>query len=851
MLTLAITASDASAELPLARLTHVVPAGGQLGTSFELSVQGADLDDAVELRFSDSNIVARAKVNADSGLPEPGKFVVAISSNALPGRCDVRAIGRFGVSNPRAFEIGQWPETAENAGNHSLQGAMEVALNSTINAQADANAIDHYRFAARKGQRITIECCAGEIESRMEPSLILLDTAGRELDRSRRGGVLCLTARADGTNLLKVSDLLYRGGPEFQYRLTIHGGARVEFILPASAIPNTTNKHVVYGYNLPGGVPVKDIRVAGQPVEQLEVEVVSPAQSSLTLREPVSLAVDGFAYRLRTPAGTIDPVFIGFATAPVVVEQPGNDRADSAQKLSVPCEYSGQLFPAGDQDWVTFEANKGEVYWIEIFAHRMGVAIDPFFVVQRVNKNEKGEITVSDLHEGYDSEPNIGGHEFRTSHLDPAWRLEVKEDGAYRIQVRDLFSTTVSDPRRVYRLAIRKEFADFRLAAIPVMPLTRKERQITAGPISVRRGETVPMKVFALRRDNFGGEITLNVAGLPPYLTCSPGKIDAGKNSGTLLFTARDNATDWNGTIEIIGRAKHGEAELTRKAVAGFTVWPVADYNNEPVESRLASDIMLGIVPELTPVSIEVLSTNALEAAAGTKLKLPVTITRRGDFADKLKLKIAGAQPVDSVKEMEIEGKATNATFEINLSDAKISPGRYTLYFQTQAKGKYRKNPEGAAQAEAAAKEGEKLASDAAAEAKKTSEHAAALAKVAVQAEGAARAIAERLSTATTAAEANSADEKLLAAKRDAEKALAEASDKAKSATEAKAAAEKTAAEAGAKAKSADAHKAGLAARAKDLSEKAKPRDLTVSVYSRPFEIKVLPAPVAATTAKK
>jgi hypothetical protein len=230
----------------------------------------------------------------------------------------------------------------------------------------------------------------------------------------------------------------------------------------------------------------------------------------------------------------------------------------------------------------------------------------------------------------------------------------------------------------------------------------------------------------------------------------------------------------------------------------------------------------------------------------GTKLQIPLTLTRNGDFAEKFKLKVAGA-PLDAVKEIEVDAKATNATFEIDLGQAKLAAGTYTLHFQTQTKGKYSNNPDGAKQADAAAKEAETNATHAAGEAKKASEALAAAVKAAMEADATTKSAAEKLAAAKSAAEANAADEKLAAAKADAEKAATEAAAKAKAATEAKDSAEKASAELAAQAKSSDARKAGFAARAKELAERAKPREITIFVYSRPFEIKVHPAPATAS----
>jgi hypothetical protein len=835
----------ASAQLPVARLHAVSPAGGQIGSTFEVSISGADLDGVMDLRFSDTNVTAKAKILSETSLAEPNRFVVTISSNALPGKCEMRAAGRFGVSNPRFFAFGQHGEAAERGDNHTATNAMDMTVGTTVNAQADANAFDYFRFAATKGQRVLIECQARSIDSRMEPLMLLYDGMGREIERARNRDFFVFDAPETGTNVLRVSDLLYRGGSEYFYRLTIQTGPRVEFVMPPSAPAGTTNKHLVYGWNLPGSTPATNMTMRGKPLDKLELEIVAPGRAEAQLHgTPAALGIEGFHYHVKTGATVSDPVFIGLSSSPVFLETTNNDRGETAQTISLPCEIAGQLYPAGDQDWFAFDARKGDVYWLEIFSERLGAPADPMLVVQRVTKSDKGELKVSDVQESYDGEGNIGGQEFKTSSRDPAWRFEVKDDGTYRAQVRDLFNRTSAQPGSFYRLAVRKETPGFSLAVLHSLPPTKKEREVAPWTTVLRRGETLPLRVLAQRRDGFNGEIALSVANCPPEVTASPTKIESGKNSALLFLTAQANATNWGGLIKVFGKGKHGSNELTQAAIEGAHLWRVEDYNTEAVATRTSPDVVLGTTPETAPVIIAVTATNALEAVAGTKLQIPVVITRYGDFSEKLKLKLAGAQPLESAKEVEVDGKATNATFDLDLSQAKLAPGTHFAYFQTQSKGKYSNDSDGAKAAELTAKEAETNATSLATDARKATEAAATAARAVIEAEAAVKIAMEKLAAAKSAAEANTNDVKLSEALKDGEKALGEVTAKGKSAAEAKADAKKASVDLAAKSKIAEARKTALAARAKELSEKAKPREVTVGVYSRPFEIKINAAPV-------
>jgi len=401
----------------------------------------------------------------------------------------------------------------------------------------------------------------------------------------------------------------------------------------------------------------------------------------------------------------------------------------------------------------------------------------------------------------------------------------------------------------------------------------------------LRRGETMPIKVMAFRRDNFNGDIELKVENLPAGVTCNEAKIEKDKGSAMVLLTAAGNAAGWVGPVQIVGKAKTGEAEVARAARGATVNWTVGDYNIEAIQSRLSRDFMLAVsAVETAPISIEPVESKLWETSAAGKLKIPLKVTRRAEFNANLVLKAVGISALDKLKEINVDGKATNATVEIDLTEHKIPAGTHSFYLQTQTPGKYRNNPEAAQAAEEALKQAEKLvadltaalktapelkqaatktATDAAAKAKAASEAVAGPAKAADEAEALAKAAAEKLAAAKTALEAKPDDQELLAAKEAAVKAAEEAESKFKAALEAKVVAEKAAAEAQATAKAdADAQIAAeraeaeapaklkdaqknkeLAAnRAKETARTAEPRDVTVTVYSAPINLKINPA---------
>ena len=677
----ALTAPRSMAELPVPLLNSVTPMGGKIGTETEVTIAGTDLDEVDALHFSHPGITATLK--------SPNHFTVKIAPEVPVGNYDVRVVGKLGVSNPRAFVAGDRPEITRTKAHDKAEAAVELPMGSVFNGNATAAISDHFRFSAKKGERVLIVCATREIDSRMSPVLAVLDATGREIESARKGGLLDFIAPSDGQFLVTLHDLTFAGGADYFYRLMISKGPHVDFIFPPAGAPGSKTTFTIFGRGLPGGKPANLQGADKKPLEKLDVEIALPpaddaARTGFT--RPVSAVDDGIFYSLKSPDGASNPVFISFSSGPLSREAEPNNKVGQAQKITVPCEVAGQFFPAADVDCYAFDAKKGDVYWLEVFSHRTGRTTSPFLLVQREG---------TDIREVYASDADPGGKRFPTLSNDPAFRFEAKDDGTYRVSVSDLFGATRSNPASTYRLAIRKETPDFRLVSLvePPPPVTKKDdRSAAPRGLLLRAGETTAVKVLAIRRDGFSGAIELSATNLPDGVKCEPTKIAEGKSDGILLLTASDKPPKSCVAIRVMGKAKIGDKELVREASGGAVVWSVADFNIDAVPSRLTADFAIAVNgAEAAPIRIEAAEDKVWQAAAGTKLDIPLKITRSGEFKEALKLKAAGVPAVDALKEIDVDAKAATATASLDLKALKLPAGESTIYFSAQTKGKYGK----------------------------------------------------------------------------------------------------------------------------------------------------------------
>lgn len=744
---LAIDIGSACAQsvgLPTPRLLTTSPMGGQVGTTVDVTISGDNLEEVEALRFNHMGLVAQPKTDA-AGAPVTNQFAVTIAPDCPPGLYEARVLSRLGISSSRMFSVGTLAEISRTTANTTLETATALPLNTVCNATMTNQAVDHYAIEVPAGQRIVVECAASGIDSKAKPVLVLADALGNDLQVERRGGIIDRTIADAGKYVIKVHDLTFNGGAHHFYRLA----ARTA--VPGEAVARFPATQSVSAVSWP-------------PVGLADAASISEA-------EPADLS-------------TLNP-------------QPS-----APQPITLPCDLGGRFFPAADVDTFEFSAKKGEVWWVEVGSERLGRPTDPALVVQRVTKDGETE-TLTDVVELSDIPSPVkvssngyayDGPPYNAGSADINGRLEIPEDGVYRLQMTDLFGGTRSDPDNVYRLIVRPAAPDFSIVGWPLhMELRNGDRNALAKPIALRGGATIPYEIVVIRRDGFEGEIELVVENLPPGVAATGLKIAAGKSRGIVLFTADQDAPRGIADATFFGRATINGAVVTRPGRFAEVAFSIPDSWGEVPRPRLVSSIPVSVCGhEFAPLTIAPADGKVWEAKVGEKLTIPLVHTRRSEFSGaNLNLRTFGegfeGHPAFDVP---LTAEASEATFD--LATLKAAPGEYTLAFYGSPVAKYRDRPDLVTAAEAQLAE----------------------AKAAVEA---------------ATAEAKSAADAVQAATEDQKAALT-------AATEAAAARQKAAEAAAAQAEQ----------KLKAASDRAQPKDVVDIVVSSPIRIRVLPVEEAA-----
>jgi hypothetical protein len=378
----------------------------------------------------------------------------------------------------------------------------------------------------------------------------------------------------------------------------------------------------------------------------------------------------------------------------IQLESEPNDSPSEATVVRVPVELTGQFYPAGDVDWVTFHSAKKETLWLEVFSERFGHATDPILVIQKTKKEENGQWKLIEEKTADDTKRTQGGNTFPCSSRDPLISIETDPNIHYRIQVRDQLNSTYPDPSLIYHLSIRHPQPDFKLLTIVESPQQEGKQANVWSPL-LRQSGTVALKVIAFRKDGFKGPIALSVEGLPSTIKSSPVWIPSGQKSVRLILETLPDAAYWFGDIRIIGTADIKGEERTRVSDQTSQVWNSGDYSQSPVTARLNSNLCIGISEyERSPVHFKLTGVSPIHASIDEELVIPIKIERNGEFKGPISITSVDFPGLKKPPVLTLDNDSNEESLTLNLAQKdgnKFNAGTIQFYLKAFGTVKHKK----------------------------------------------------------------------------------------------------------------------------------------------------------------
>lgn len=670
-----LAVASVQAELPLIRFDRLSPIGAAAGSTIEVEVLGGDIEEVKSLLFDHPGLKAE--------FVKERFFKVSVAADVPAGTYDVRLVGRFGVSNPRLLAISHGlTDVAEVEPNNEPEKSQLVAVNSAINGSSDQNGEDWFRFEAKRGQRVTVDCLGTRLDSTVDGTLTLTNKAGKQLasnsDYFGADPFLDFVAPEDGEFFVKFHDLTYNGGAP--YRLIISDRPHVENVFPRAITAGQSATLTVLGRNLGSGAKKSATQIHEAPLDEIALPVLAPVdvldlQTYRFLEHPTDHSVlptagtctlTGFQWRPEFPGvgAALNAQRILVTKEPVTIEAEPNNSFESPQPITLPAIVAGRFDQPHDTDWFEVTVPENGNYAVEVFCERISGRADPVVVAFDEKKNRVGEF------DDFGHRQNAFDGHLR----DPVGMFSLNKGQKYRLLVQERYGR--GGPRYQYVLSLRKPQPDFYPAAI-------HSQNPGPGHVTLWKGGTAYLDVVTHFRDGLNTPMTITAEGLPSGVHAAPTTTD--NQQVTFVLWSDENAADFAGPIKLFATAKVDEQTLRREVRPYTRVWNIANISSSrPTREQLIA------VRETAPYSLELVP-NQIEIEAGKTAELKVQAKRFWpEFKNAINLIPLSFKGNFQMPNTTIAADTNDVTIRITVQQG-TRPGEYTMSVLGQAQVPFNK----------------------------------------------------------------------------------------------------------------------------------------------------------------
>ena len=488
-------AAVASAAAPT--LNNVLPHGLQRGTEADFVLQGANLEDAQELLFSDPGLsVVSFEVPADA---KGGQVKVRVKAEpaAAIGSIRFRIRTATGLTNLQNLYVGPLPVVEEAEPNSEFIKPQAIANNSCVHGKVDGEDVDYYVVDCKKGERLTAEVYGIRLGfssggNFFDPYVAILNSARFEQSTSDdaalawNDGIASCVIPEDGQYIVQIRDASYLGDGRAYYMLNIGTNPRPRGVVPSGGMPGETVKVKFLG------------DVAGDFEQDIVIPADAPANWAINVTDATGTAASPMRFRVSPLTN--------------VSESENNDTTAALTAVEAPAAFNGVLEKPGDADYFKFIAKKDQTFEVELYGRRLRSSID---AVLYVCNKDGGGIASNDDSRGPDS----------------YIRWKCPADGEYSILVHDHLRG--GGPSYAYRVEMQ-----------PVVPQTfagTVEFQRYVSPqLVIPQGGGVGVQVNVTRQD-FGGPANFKCDDLPAGVSIvCPEMWRGGATMPVVLYAAVD-----------------------------------------------------------------------------------------------------------------------------------------------------------------------------------------------------------------------------------------------------------------------------------------------------------------------
>ena len=489
--------------------------------------------------------------------------------------------------------------------------------------------VDRFRFKATKGMHLVITVSAREIIPYLpdavpgwfQASLTLYDGEAQELQHADHFSfhpdpVLFYEVPRDGEYLAEIRDSIYRGREDFIYRITIGEQPFVTGRFPLGGRCGEQTSVELTGWNL----PVTNV-----------------------VQEGIGKKPGSYPFSVSKGKEISNLIPFELDTLPECLEQEPNDDPESAQKVTLPIIVNGRIDKPGDNDVFRFEGKAGSDFVAEVMARRLNSPLDSVLTLTDASGKQ---IAFNDDREDKGSGLN-------THHADSYIRTTLPDNGTYYLHLGD--AQHQGGPDFAYRLRMSAPQPDFELRVVP-------------SSITVRGGGSVPITVYALRKDGFTNEIAVVLKVAPNGFVLNGGRIPANVDKLRLTLTAPAVVFHDPVNISIEGIATVQGQKVARPGVPAEDMMQAFLYRHLVTSQELKVE-----------VSSKNMSRFAINLVNPGLVKIPMggTVTVRlavpAAFADRVDLELS--EPPDGVSIQKVSSNRAGGEIILACDVAKAKLG--------------------------------------------------------------------------------------------------------------------------------------------------------------------------------
>jgi len=299
--------------------------------------------------------------------------------------------------------------------------------------------------------------------------------------------------------------------------------------------------------------------------------------------------------------------------------------------------FNGIIEKDKDADFFRFNAKKGQVLDVRVFARALRSPLDSVLVIH----DGKGN--------GLASNDDSGGPD---SYL----RFTVPADGEYVFQVYDHLLRGSADA--VYRVEITPVHPALALS-IPLVANNSQERQTVVVP----KGNRFATLVRATRAD-FGGEVAVTAEGLPEGVTQAAENVQPNLDVVPVVFEAAPTAALGGKLIDLVGKPADANVKLKSQFLQAADL--VVGNNAVPFYQAKVDKLAVAVVDE-APFTLQIVQPKVPLVQQG-QMNLKVVAQRKPGFTGGIHLRMLFDPPGVGSGQVDMPGDKSEALLPLNAS---------------------------------------------------------------------------------------------------------------------------------------------------------------------------------------